>query len=568
MRTLVRVAIILCSLPSLAWALTPDANVQVSTDAFDPSVGMDQYGRTLLGWTATGQSEGGGAGTYVQRFGSDGAALAPVERIDSIPDLSVYQLADFRVTVAGDGRFVTLTSSDGGEMTVGCFNADGTLRVPRTVLDLSQMPRTIWSMGAVNASGQFVLAGISQEGTQYYELGIRAQRFDSSCTAIGAPIQVLPPSSSSDVHADLSGVVVDDGGNFEVVWQTFDNNDFTSSVQFQRYGASGSPIGGPVTVVAPAQHLYYASVASNRHGDFIIGWAQTQPGAVLTSYPTSLKRFDRLGHVVDPQPFVLSSPVFAYRGGLAIDDDGDVMLAWAENYSYQNCGGIDVGCNTYFQNYAVFGLRLAGGASSLTALGQPFAVAPLDSFASGAAVARPAADGGGNLSIVWSSYIPERFALSTGPLYIRHFHQDVQNGRVSVTTSGAHYSATPVAGGPAGTYAFNAQFCNSGLTSIANLSSRTAKLSNGNTLVNRARDGSPAGGVGSSLDFPKTGALADGVLARGECATVPYVIGLASRTPFNFAIDVLGDQGNEPTKVGTLLKAPAPIALPAATTAP
>ncbi len=111
-----------------------------------------------------------------------------------------------------------------------------------------------------------------------------------------------------------------------------------------------------------------------------------------------------------------------------------------------------------------------------------------------------------------------------------------------VATLNAATDTTPVAGGSAGTYSFNARFCvNSG--QYSQLFSQTSQLTNGNSLLNRTGDGpdvNQPGGVGSTLSFARSGQYADGVLSSGECLTVPYVIGLASRAPFSFRIDLRG----------------------------
>ncbi len=113
---------------------------------------------------------------------------------------------------------------------------------------------------------------------------------------------------------------------------------------------------------------------------------------------------------------------------------------------------------------------------------------------------------------------------------------------LSNTTSGAATDPTPVAGGAAGTYSFNARFCaNTGQQS--QLYSQTTQLSNNNSLLNRTADGPDAsqpGGVGSILRFAPAGQYADGILSPGECLSVPYRIGLTTRTPFSFRIDLRG----------------------------
>lgn len=99
--------------------------------------------------------------------------------------------------------------------------------------------------------------------------------------------------------------------------------------------------------------------------------------------------------------------------------------------------------------------------------------------------------------------------------------------------------------GPAGTYRFTGRFCSSLEPSLDNLFTRTQVLGNGNVLVNRSTDGSPAaGGAGSTVVFPSNGTAGgyafDAHLAQGECTDVPYEIGLQNRNRFTFTVQLLG----------------------------
>ena len=112
-----------------------------------------------------------------------------------------------------------------------------------------------------------------------------------------------------------------------------------------------------------------------------------------------------------------------------------------------------------------------------------------------------------------------------------------------VSLSGQSTDTTPVAEGPAGVFSFVARFCNRSTSpTLTSLFTRTRELTNGNSLVNRDRDGTgtPPGGVGSELDFPLTPDYDDGQLAPQECVDVPYEIGLAVRKRFRFTVDPYG----------------------------
>jgi hypothetical protein len=134
-----------------------------------------------------------------------------------------------------------------------------------------------------------------------------------------------------------------------------------------------------------------------------------------------------------------------------------------------------------------------------------------------------------------------------GPSFLAE--QAIVNPDLTVSISARSTDTNPVAEGPAGVFSFTATYCNkSASPTLEALVSSTRVLTNGNSLVNRDRDGSgtPVGGVGSELDFPLTPDYDDGLLAATECVDVPYEIGLSVRSRFQFRVDLLGTEGAAP----------------------
>lgn len=110
----------------------------------------------------------------------------------------------------------------------------------------------------------------------------------------------------------------------------------------------------------------------------------------------------------------------------------------------------------------------------------------------------------------------------------------VVNELVALAPLVTAFDATPVPGGPAGTFSVKATFTNTSSTPIGDPVFEVAELSGGNFLLNA--DGAP-GGVGARLS-PDVGA--DGILSPGEVFTAEFVIGLQRRRPFRFSVDLLG----------------------------
>jgi hypothetical protein len=95
-------------------------------------------------------------------------------------------------------------------------------------------------------------------------------------------------------------------------------------------------------------------------------------------------------------------------------------------------------------------------------------------------------------------------------------------------------NATPVAGGPAGTFTITATFTNTSSTPLHALFFGVSQLSGANLLLNA--DGGP-GGVGATLT-PK---ISGDVLALGASVTVEFVVGLQKQGQFTFFVNVFGE---------------------------
>jgi hypothetical protein len=111
--------------------------------------------------------------------------------------------------------------------------------------------------------------------------------------------------------------------------------------------------------------------------------------------------------------------------------------------------------------------------------------------------------------------------------------QDV-DGLVSLAPLTTSFDATPVVGGPAGTFSIKATFTNTSSTAIDRPVFQVKELSGGNLLLNA--DGGP-GGVGARLT-PNVGA--DNVLSPGETLMTEFIVGLQKRTSFTFLVTLLG----------------------------
>lgn len=471
------------------------------------------------------------------------------------------------VAMDDDGNFVV--TWPGPSVMARCYRADGTAVGGEFQVNTTPAPFSFAGPGtpraAMSGLGDFVIAWPASGdnySTSRNEYTIRARRFGPDCLPLGPDFQAKAPTagppSPYDI-ANLKGVAMDDTAAFVIQYEAALETPDGSIVErhvFQRLDAAGNRLGAetPYNVNSDAGGGGLdlgAGIATDRSGNFVVAWhgrvSGQPPLTGVLGYQVFARRFDRSGRPVDATEFIVSTGLTASAPSVAMDDDGDFSVAWIAPPPLFDDGTVGffapivtsvepVGGQVLVQRYAATPTRAP------TRRGLPV-VADLRGD-----VAHIALSGAGDFSVVWADGEPiGRFPPYPADVYVRRYMQDAHNNSFSVTRSGAGYDPTPVPGGPAGTYSFNARFCNKGLHILSGLTTRTAGLSEGKSLVSRDRDGSVAaspGGAGSSQDVGRTGAYSEGLLASGECVTERYVIGLDARTRFSFSVDILGDQGD------------------------
>jgi len=122
----------------------------------------------------------------------------------------------------------------------------------------------------------------------------------------------------------------------------------------------------------------------------------------------------------------------------------------------------------------------------------------------------------------------------------------IVNDLVAVGSLSTAFDATPVPGGPAGTFRMTAEFTNTSNQAIVNPFVEVVELTGGNLLLNA--DGG-AGGVGARVTFSKSESTA---FLPGATETFEFVIGLQKQEPFTFFVSLLGDLQTSNSVVGLL----------------
>ena len=212
----------------------------LSSDTFrpgdTPSVGVSANGSFVATFHRYDVDFDRRTTVWARRFGADGVARGPDERIST----STTGRGSFAPSVAveADGDYVVAWTEQGptqeeSDVYARRFNADGVprgepFRVNTYLTSVQNAPSV-----AVNDAGAFVVAWSSWEQDGSME-GVFAQRYDADGKAVGGEFQVNQEEGSQQMEPS---VAMDASGKFAVAWQSSDGGAL-----LRRFGADGTPL--------------------------------------------------------------------------------------------------------------------------------------------------------------------------------------------------------------------------------------------------------------------------------------------------------------------------------------
>jgi len=521
-----------------AFAKTPAGgefrvNTFTTGSQLTPAIALDADGDFVVVWQSSGQDPGGSTGVYAQRYNAAGVPQGGEFRVNTYttghqggPDIAMDADGDFVITWRGFGQ-----PGDSYDIYAQRYSAAGVAQGSEFLVNTYTTGYQDGPAIAMDADGDFVVSWLSRGGQDTSGLGVYAQRFNAAGVPQGGEFQV---NSFTTGDQKFPAIAMDADGDFVVSWHSDGQDSSGEGIYAQRYNASGVAQGGEFQVnTFTTNNQRFAAIAMDADGDFVVSWfSYGQDGSGNGIYA---QRYNAAGLAQGSEfqvnTFTTSNQV---RPAIAMDSDGDFVVSW-------EAGGADGDSfGTAAQRYNAAGVAQGGEVQ-------------VNTFTTSAqSVPAVGIDADGDFVVSWQSAGQDdpASAFANG-IYAQRFQADTLTPSLTVTTSGAATNTTPVAGGPAGVYSFNAQFCNNTALNMTGLSSKTLTLTNGNNLLNRTRDALaapgaaaiPAGGVGSEKDLTATNGYSDLALTNGECVTVPYQIGLASTARFNFTVRIRGDNG-------------------------
>jgi hypothetical protein len=233
----------------------------------------------------------------------------------------------------------------------------------------------------MSPGGNFVVvwASYNQDGSGW---GIFGQRYNSQGLAVGGEFRINTYSPSDQTYPD---VAMDANGDFIVTWTSSGEDGSGWGVYAQRYNAAGAAVGGEFRVNTTTKgDQTYPSVAMDSVGDAIIVWqSQNQDGSGWGIYG---QLYNASGVVVGGE-FRINTTTSGDQTspGVAMDSAGDFTVVWV-------CMTQGSGPTVDAQRYNSQGATLGGEFQVNTTLE--------------ASVSHPAVamDLSGDLLFTWSSY--------------------------------------------------------------------------------------------------------------------------------------------------------------------
>lgn len=306
---------------------------QVNTYTMDTQlnsdVAMDSEGNYVVTWQSgmgeqNGQ-DGDWSGIFAQRYDYTGTPLGVEFQVNTV----INNAQDHpSVAMNDDGKFVIMWESPHGGTEFDVYGQRydqlGNPIGPEFLVNTYADSRQSYPSVAMNNEEIFVAVWQSygQDGSG---LGIFAQRFDSTGTPVGAEFQV---NSETSGNQSSPSVAMNNDGDIVILWSSDGQDGDESGVFGQRYNHTGAPEGSEfqVNTYTPDQQRF-ASVAMDSDGNFVAVWEDS--GQPVYGAPGIYgQRYDFTGAPIRSEFQVNTSLISATRPTVAMDDNGNVWVAW------------------------------------------------------------------------------------------------------------------------------------------------------------------------------------------------------------------------------------------------
>ncbi|MDZ4686874.1 MAG: cadherin domain-containing protein, partial [Planctomycetaceae bacterium] len=262
-------------------------------------VAMDADGDFLVAWWSANQtSPFSGYDIYAQRFNAAGTAQGGEFLVNTVTAGNQVEVS-VAVDAVGNSVIAWRSTYDlqggpnsGSDIIAQRFNASGTAVGSEIIVNTYTVREQVAPTVAMDADGDFVIAWASKDelvsGSHY---DIFAQRYNSSGAAQGAALQVNTYTTSAQAAPALA---IDADGDFVVTWRSSGQDGDADGIYAQRFNAAGTPQAAEFRANTwTANQQFRSAVAMDADGDFIIAWDSNDQD--LSLYGIYAQRYDDVG---------------------------------------------------------------------------------------------------------------------------------------------------------------------------------------------------------------------------------------------------------------------------------
>ncbi len=312
-------------------------NTYTTNNQLYPAVALGANGSFVVVWHSRGSS-GDDTSIYsvhAQRYASGGSAAGGELQVNTY---TTSIQAGARVGAGAGGEFVVVWQSDGSS---GTDTQSSSIQGQRYASDGSPLAgefqvntyTTLWQFSpsmALGAAGDFVVVWSSNgsAGTDTSGYSVQGQRFGSDGSPVGTEFQVNTVTTN---HQSRASVAAGAAGGFVVAWQSNAAGGTDYEIRGQRFASDGSPLGGELQVNTYATASQdYPSVAASAAGDIVVVWdSDGSPGGDSSFRSIQARRYASGGGPLGDQ-FQVNTYTFSAQLApeAVLGDAGDVLVVW------------------------------------------------------------------------------------------------------------------------------------------------------------------------------------------------------------------------------------------------
>jgi hypothetical protein len=295
--------------------ISDEFQINTTSTAANPAISMDRNGNYIIAWERSNT-------IVARKFSIDGSILANEVVLSATG-------TDPAIDMNSTGDFVASWTVGTGQSTSGIvarkFMTDSTPLSDELIV----FPEadTYESSVGINEDGNFTVIGtISNADDTNSE--IVGQKYDSNGGLFGLSFRI---NTYTDSWQYLSALTMNSKGDFDVVWQSMNQDDSGMGIYAQRILSNGSPYGGEFRVnTVNWENQVSPALSMDDMGNFVVVWDDYYMGGEKRNVFT--KVYNNFGQTLDE--FKVNSDVLATNQPtlpkVAMNANGDFMIVWQD----------------------------------------------------------------------------------------------------------------------------------------------------------------------------------------------------------------------------------------------